>query len=190
MHTLQTSRVRRVQWLDTSARYGLISRVLHWGMAAVLLWQFAAMGLVELFGSTPVSDFMFTVGPHDILGTLVLLLVPIRGAWGLANARRPRRSQGVAGQGAAAVHIVLYVLMLIIPVTALLGNYGRGWGWSFFRFEILPETEIRIEWLAWLGSVAHGRLAWLLLALIAGHVFMALIHHFILKDGTLRRMTD
>lgn len=88
------------------------------------------------------------------------------------------------------VHLMLYALMFIVPVAALLGNYGRGWGWNVFRFEILPSTGMRIEWLAWIGSVAHSKLAWVLLALIAGHIFMALVHSFILKDDTLRRMTN
>ena len=29
-------------WLDTPARYGRISRWLHWGMALLFAWQFIA----------------------------------------------------------------------------------------------------------------------------------------------------
>ena len=38
------------------------------------------------------------------------------------------------------------------------------------------------------ANAAHGLLAWTLLALIAGHVAMVLLHRFLWRDGTLARM--
>lgn len=38
------------------------------------------------------------------------------------------------------------------------------------------------------ADLLHGLLAWCLLALIAGHVLMVLIHRYRFKDGTLARM--
>ncbi|MEL7798110.1 cytochrome b/b6 domain-containing protein [Idiomarina loihiensis] len=34
----------------------------------------------------------------------------------------------------------------------------------------------------------HSYIAWGLLFLVAGHIGMAFIHQFIIKDGTLKRM--
>jgi cytochrome b561 len=34
----------------------------------------------------------------------------------------------------------------------------------------------------------HGLLAWVLLAAIAGHILMVLVHRFIWKDDTVGRM--
>ena len=55
-----------------------------------------------------------------------------------------------------------------------------------------PEEELagggEIPWLATFGGTLHSPVAWLLLAMIAGHVVMALWHHFVRRDGVLRRM--
>jgi cytochrome b561 len=37
-------------------------------------------------------------------------------------------------------------------------------------------------------KLIHGKAAWLLIALVAVHAAAALRHHFILRDGILRRM--
>ncbi len=42
--------------------------------------------------------------------------------------------------------------------------------------------------MAAIGSL-HSPIAWSLLILVVGHVGMALVHHFIKKDGVLQRMT-
>ena len=38
------------------------------------------------------------------------------------------------------------------------------------------------------GPPAGSPLAWLLLIMVAGHIGVALFHHFVKKDGVLRRM--
>ena len=38
------------------------------------------------------------------------------------------------------------------------------------------------------ASALHSWLGWLLLLLVVGHISMALIHHFVWKDGLINRM--
>ena len=38
------------------------------------------------------------------------------------------------------------------------------------------------------AEAAHGTLAWVLLALVTGHVAMAIWHQAVLRDDTLRKM--
>ena len=163
-----------MSWLDTPERYGLVSRALHWLMAGLFLWQFLGMGLRLALGRHPVSAFF--VGTHAPLGTLLFLLVLLRGAWGLANARRrPPHGPGLAGRAAWAGHLVLYALMLAIPTLALLRQYGSGRAFAPFGIPLMPGGE-RIPALMAPANAAHGNLAWLLLALIAGHVAMVVVH--------------
>ena len=61
------------RWLDSPLRYGLVSRLLHWSMAALLLWQFASMAVKNIVGRHPLTAFM--VGSHKPVGTLLMLLV-------------------------------------------------------------------------------------------------------------------
>jgi len=64
---------------------------------------------------------------------------------------------------------------------------GNGYGWDPFGIELVAGSENSIEWMATLGSV-HSLIAWTLLILVVGHAGMALLHHFVKKDQTLRRM--
>lgn len=190
MSVLPTTPARTTQWLDTPQRYGLVSRALHWSMALMMLWQFAEPVMEKLFGESEAIEAFFDGGPpHSVLGVILLALFVIRGAWGLASARRRgSHGTGLANRLAKLGHLTLYALMFLIPFIGLLRAYGSGRGWGYFGFQLLPATGERIEWMVTAGNIGHGELAWLLCFLMVGHIVMALAHHFFLKDDTLRRM--
>lgn len=174
-------------WLDNAQRYGVVSRALHWTMAAVFLWQFVGMGLRIALGRAPLVSFM--VGTHGPLGALLFVLVVVRVLWGLLNRRRrPSYEPGLLGTLARAGHISLYVLMAIVPALALLRAWGSGRGFQPFGLPVFPATGEQVAWAMAPANALHGLLAWALLLLIAGHVFMVFVHHFIRRDDTARRM--
>lgn len=173
---------------DSPERYGTVSRILHWGMAALLAWQFAGMALRMILGRVPLMAFW--VGTHVSVGTLLLLLVLLRAAWALAQRRRrPQYPAGPAGRLAGAGHLLLYALMIAIPALALLRQFGSGRGVTLFGIEVQRAGGEPVPWMTAPANLLHGNLAWLLLALIVGHVLMALIHRYLWKDDTLARMT-
>jgi len=176
-----------VQWRDTPFRYGFVSRMLHWGMALLFAWQFAGMAVRLAVGRSPLTAFM--VGTHRGVGTLLLLLVLVRGAWSLFNLRqRPAYGQGLASWGARLGHIVLYGLMMVVPALALLRQYGSGRAFAPFGIPLMAGFDGRIEGLVAPANAAHGLLAWALLVLIAGHITVALLHRFLWRDDILARM--
>lgn len=175
-----------VAWLDSPTRYGLISRVLHWGMAALFAWQFTGMALRLLLGRTPLTAIM--VGSHAPIGTLLFALVLVRGAWGLYNLRRrPAHGTSVVGLLSRLGHAALYLLMLVVPALALVRQYGSGRAFAPFGIPLMEASE-RVESLMAPGNAAHGLLAWVLLALVAGHIGMVLVHRYRWRDDTLARM--
>ena len=175
------------RWLDSPLRYGLVSRLLHWAMAALLFWQFAGMAVRIVVGRHPVTAFM--VGSHKPLGTLLMLLVLLRGAWGLSQwRRRPPHPRTLVGRGAAAGHAVLYALMLYVPAVALLREAGSGRGFAPFGIPLFPATGQEIAWMLAPANLSHGVLAWTLAALVAGHVLMVALHQLWWRDGTFARM--
>lgn len=177
----------RVQWLDTDERFGAVTRALHWGMAALFGWQFFAISYEALIGETTFARAINSL--HSSFGALILLLAVLRVAWGLMNrARRPAHRSDLLGRAATAGQIALYALMLIVPGLALLRSYASGRGFSPFGFELFAATGERISWMTAPASLLHGPLAWLLLALIGGHIAMVLVHRFLLRDATLTRM--
>ncbi|SFH42201.1 cytochrome b561 [Palleronia marisminoris] len=173
--------------LDSRSAYGLVSRILHWSLALMLLWQLTGMAVRALLGRHPVSAFF--VGMHQSLGTAIFVLVILRIVWMLAmRGRRPDHGNGLPAVAAKAGHAALYALMLLVPSVALVRAFGTTRGFAPFGIELAPPREEDVEALVWLGNAVHGTLGWVLAALIGGHVVAVLIHEALLRDGTLRRM--
>ncbi|MGB3393764.1 MAG: cytochrome b/b6 domain-containing protein [Stenotrophomonas sp.] len=71
---------------DTPERYGTLSRLLHWGMALLVVWQ----GL-KFFDRIDEGEHWVgqnLVPWHISVGTLLLLLIVLRILWTLRNRRR------------------------------------------------------------------------------------------------------
>lgn len=175
-------------WKDSAHAYGRISRLLHWSMALLFAWQFMGMIVKNIVGRTPLTGFL--VGTHRPMGLVLLALCVLRILWALYNARqRPGYTSDATGRLARLGHIALYALMLAIPSLALLRQLGSGKAFSVFGMHVSYETGVETGWMVAPADLLHSPLAWCLLALIAGHAIMALVHHYRLKDGTLARMT-
>jgi cytochrome b561 len=174
---------------DTPARYGAVSRAFHWAMAILILWQtLVAIGFRLLSEDT--MRGVTAIGPsHGGKGVLILLLILPRAVWALANRhRRPPAERGWSGTAASAVHLLLYVAMLAIPLLALLGAWGSGKGLTVFGLTLLPATGHENATLVMLAQRLHGPLGWALAALVAVHIGAALLHALVWRDGVLRRM--
>lgn len=173
-------------WVDSPERYGLVSRLLHWGMAYLLIWQFVTILTWRIFGPAEWVKFVTSLGPyHGTVGWLTMVLVVIRTGWMLVNSkRRPPREMGWTGLAALAGHVALYLLMFAIPALALFRAYGSGRGWLPW----IPATGEEIPWLMAPANALHGPLSWCLSALIVGHMLAALVHQFIRTEGILTRM--
>lgn len=174
-------------WRDSPTRYGRISRWLHWGMALLFAWQFIGMGLRLALGRTPLVSFF--VGSHASVGLLLLILVLLRGVWGLSNAsRRPPHGAGWLGRAAAMGHGALYLLMVVVPLLAIVRAYGSGRAFTWFNTLPLWSAGPKNEALVAPADAAHGELAWVLLALVAGHVAMVALHRWWWRDAVAQRM--
>jgi cytochrome b561 len=85
---------------------------------------------------------------------------------------------------------VLYLLMIAVPAIALVRQYGSGRAFAPFGLPLMAARENdRIDWMVQLGRLLHGELGWVLLALVAGHVAMAIWHRRGAHD-VMPRMID
>ena len=174
-------------WKDNGLRYGRVTRILHWTTAFLLCWQFSGLVIGRLFGRSALTDSLNST--HGSLGAAVLILAMIRAAWGFYNLRnRPEHEQGLLGRAAIIGHITLYLLLLLIPALAILRAVGSQWGLSLFGFAVVPPGGENIAWMMAPANLLHSVFAWTLLAMIAGHIAMVLIHRTIWKDDVLNRM--
>jgi cytochrome b561 len=176
-----------MQWRDTSSGYGLVSRGFHWSMAALFAWQFATAIIHWVDEDAGIVDSLFW--SHRSTGFVLLILVFLRGGWGIANLRdRPGHRADALGAAANLGHLALYALMILVPALALVRSYASGRGFTWVGIEIVVATGVELGWLREIANDLHGPLGWLLLVLIVGHGAMALVHHFVFRDGTLLRM--
>ena len=169
------------------ARFPLVSRVLHWLMALMVL----AMLFIGTGMAASVSErYRFLIAIHRPLGLAVLILVAIRLVNRLINPPPPLPDslpplQRVA---AKASHVLLYALMFIIPIL--------GWGmlsaapypiviYGSLRLPpILPQNPVLYSWLREL----HGDFAYLLFAVFLAHLGATLMHGLIRRDGVFESM--
>ena len=173
--------------MDNGLKYGAVSRGFHWIIAALLLFQLGGVLAGLAFGETPLTESWG--GTHKPVGLLLFVLAVGRALWGLLNlTRRPPLHEGLIGKLAVAGHLVLYALLLVVPGVALIRQYGSGRKFEAFGMTIMEGGHDKISWMTDLGSDFHGELGWVLLAALVGHVVMAFVHHFVWKDGTLKRM--
>lgn len=169
---------------STPDRYGRISRLLHWGMAALFAVQFISAGVRFAFPDTALEEAVW--GVHGPFGALLMLTVVIRALWALAD--RPRRPAAV-NRAAGLGHLALYALMIAVPALALLRQYGSGRAFSPFGLPLMSGFEgDEIEWMTSLGGLLHGELGWALLALILGHIGMVVWHRRRGGQDVLARM--
>lgn len=174
-------------WRDTPLQYGRLTRILHWGMGALILYQLLGVSLERLTGSDTLPTIL--VGYHAQVGTILFLLIVVRIIWALINRHdRPPHGAGWVGGAARMGHAALYALMFVVPALALLRAWGSPRVFAPFGFEVFSAKEPRIEWTSNLAGALHGELAWLMAALILGHVVMVGLHEGMWRDSTLSRM--
>lgn len=176
------------QLFDRPDRFGSVSRILHWGMAALFLAQFAsAIARALLPRGDALRDALWSY--HSDLGATLFVLVLLRGAWGLVNLARRPAHEGLMGKLAGLGHLVMYVLMIAVPGVRILAAAGGTRGFSYLGMPIFAPREAEVAWMD-APSEWHGEMGWLLLAVIVGHIVMAVGYHRIIRrDDTLRRMS-
>ena len=143
---------------DSSRYYGTVSRLLHWLMAAC----FVVMLVTAIIWNLTEADWVGSLyGLHKSFGFILMVLIVVRILWAAANMG----------------HLALYALMLFVPLVGMIRQYGSGRGpLKVFGLQVMQGTPEKVEWMANLGNMLHGKMAWLLFVLVAGHIAMVIVH--------------
>lgn len=177
-----------MQLRNTPARYGIISAGLHW-LTAVVVYGMFALGL-----------WMVTLGYYDAwyhkgtelhkgIGVLLMMGVVIRLIWRHLSPPPPTQSHSHVARLAVAIgHSALYLLLFAIGISGYLISTADGKPISVFGWFELPATLVDAGTQADIAGKIHLWLAWTVVILSLLHGLMAIKHHFIDKDDTLRRM--
>ena len=167
--------------------YTRTAMALHWLLAAALLGSFS-VGLY--MADLPFSPQRLKLyNWHKWAGVTILALSALRLAWRLTH-RPPPELPAPAWQLHAArlTHGALYGLFFAVPLVGWAYSSAAGFPVVWFGVLPLPDFVGPDKALAEAIKPWHGWLAWALAALVVLHVAAALKHHFIDRDGLLRRM--
>jgi len=174
---------------NTAEAYGSVAKVLHWVIVALIIGQWWLAESAEEAGDGT-AERASLMGWHISFGLLVLLLALARIGWKVINKGRPVVLGEVAWQrkAAAAGHGLLYLLILLQPVTGWLVVSTGGSPAVFFGWLEFPALTAENHDLHETMEGVHEFLFNTLVVVAVGHVAAALYHHWVLKDATLRRM--
>lgn len=170
--------------------YTATAMTLHWGSAAIWLvaWciGFIATHWRDEFNPTHSLTFL-----HKALASTLIFLVVVRLLW-RATHPAPALPDSMSVRmklGAVVGHVLLYALALVfLPLS--------GWYWSSVADKPimvlgllqLPPLVAPDQDQYTLAKFVHTYTSWFCAALVAGHVGMALKHHFVDRDEVLSGM--
>lgn len=173
--------------MRTHRGYGVGARVFHW-VTVLLVFVTIPIGLVMTQDlPRPTQNTLFTL--HKAIGIILLLTILARLAWRLSVGAPPPpdlpRAQLLA---ATTVHWALYILVFAMAVSGYVRVVSGGFPIEVLNAIGVPPLLPKNEALASAAKVAHGTIAWVLIATVTVHVAAALYHGLVRKDGVVSRM--
>jgi cytochrome b561 len=179
---------------SSASRYDPLSRAFHWLTAIAVVAAFIlgpeGFGRLMRDGVDPASRSGIVW--HESLGILVFVLTLLRLLWVAFRPAAPQlESNGKLLLLSKLMHLALWALLLILPISALLALGSEGHPLTLLggvRVDQMPLiANSAIAKLADWGDV-HGLLGDVLIWLAGLHAVAALYHHVFLKDGVLLSM--
>lgn len=190
--------------MNTRESWGWPARLLHWVIAAIILFQLAVgfymVNMIEM-SVDGIAERTALTQTHKSWGFVVFVLALARIAWRALN-RRPALPDGMSAIERAlseGAHLALYILMIALPVTGWLMasasplNDAGGYmpqirNMVFGLFELpdpFPKGDKALT--ETLGAI-HAYAALGLAVLLVIHAGAALKHHLLDRDRVLMRM--
>ncbi len=167
-------------------RFPLLSRLLHWLMAAMIIAMlFIGIGMVA-----SLSDYHWLVSIHKPLGVAILILAAIRLVNRQLNPPPPLPAAMPDWQKKLATgsHVLLYFLMFALPLIGWgmlsAGEYPIVLYGAWHLPPILPHSAVLYSIL----RTSHTVLALVFFAVIIGHFGAAMLHALIFRDGVFQAM--
>ncbi|MBX3708334.1 MAG: cytochrome b [Gammaproteobacteria bacterium] len=173
---------------NTTTSYGSVTKLFHW---LIFLLVLAIIPLGYTMGS--IQDKVLrsqVVNIHKLIGVSILILMLLRALWALNNIKPalPFQTPNWQRWVERCMHVVLYVGLIIMPLSGLIGSVAAGKPPQLGSIRIEFPVALNKPLAEFMFEYIHEPLALILIALISIHIFAALYHHFIKRDDILRRM--
>ena len=167
--------------------YGMVAKILHWLIFALLAVQYAIGSIVPHIGRKTVNEGW--VSWHFSVGAAILFFIVLRLVWRLLHPV-PQLPTLTPWERVLSglTHWALYILVLVMTLLGWAASNSRGWDVNLFGIVTLPKiSPTGSEWGHECGDI-HNILVYVLLGFIILHVAAALYHHFVKHDQVVGRM--
>ncbi|MGQ8632063.1 cytochrome b [Agrobacterium sp. DKPNP3] len=156
--------------------YSIFQCFLHWAVALLVIFNLLFPDAMNAWhrmirhGQTPTAADVSSANFHAYFGIAIILLAIIRLVlrWRTGVPAEPAGQPLALHLIAKIVHLLLYALMYLMPVSRIAAYY--------FGIDVA-------------GSIHADILKAMLWAVIAAHALGALVQHFYFRTNVLRRMT-
>lgn len=176
---------------NTSSKFGSLSKLFHWLIATLVIVQFY-LGLWSVWVLPKNSpELELYIGKlHEPIGILIFGLGTVAIFWMLINQHPlfPNAMRMWERVVARVTHILLYLALLLMPITGIIMAMANGYPPNFFNLYQFPMLIEKNKDLASLAFTIHKCIGYVLLVLIILHILAALKHHFLNHDNVLKRM--
>ena len=165
--------------------YDGTSILLHWLIAGLVVVLWTLGQCIDFFPrGAPRIDARSV---HIILGATLGVVLLARVLWRASAGRRlPMAAATWLGVTARAVHYGLYALLGVTVVLGIFNAWQRGD--VLFNVYKIPQLVPGDRALRGVLGELHGDCADVVLIVAGLHAAAALVHHYLLRDGVLRRM--
>ena len=169
--------------------YGTVARLLHWGMAVLILATIpVGLTMIQDGLARPLQDTLYIF--HKNVGSLLLVLVAVRLAWRLASPAPPLPADMPKAMRVAAHanHFGLYLAIIVMAASGYARVRLGGFPIEYLDAIGAPPLLAKNEPAAEVAKAIHYATAFVLIALVAIHIGAAAFHRLVRRDGVFGRM--
>jgi cytochrome b561 len=161
---------------------------LHWLVALAIFGAFSLGLYMHELPLSPTKLKLYSY--HKWAGVTIFLLALVRLAWRATHPAPPLPDHMPRWQriSAHAIHHLLYVLIVAIPLTGWLMSSAKGFQTVWFGVLPLPDLLDKNKELGDALALVHQGLNFGMAALVLAHAGAAIKHHVVDHDDILARM--
>jgi cytochrome b561 len=173
--------------MNGSGRYPARTAVLHWLMVIGILFLMAVgWYMVDIPRGTPPRGYWYNL--HKSVGLIVFAVAVLFLYWRatLSVPPLPDSIPGWERRSALIAHRLMYVLLVVVPLSGYIEANFTKWGVDFFGYKLEPWGPEN-QRLYWIFNRIHVYSSNIFAGLIGLHVAAA-IRHMLKRDGILERI--
>ncbi len=178
-----------MQIRNSNVRFGFLTKLLHWSIAISIIgliwlgWYMVDLTYYDKWYNSSLSW-------HKSLGMIALVLAMLKIGWQFYSPIPDTTKDLKAWErmSAHAMHKLLLVMMILIPLTGYLISTSAGKGVMIFNWFEIPSLISENKSIRDLAIELHFYLAYATGLFAIGHACAAIKHQFIDKDSILTKM--